>query len=454
MTESKNWTVPYLKGLKPGTRIDKNEQPVKYRISEDNFRRNIGRLVFEVSGSGYKSFYFKYFYNGKRKFVRLGAFKENNLTPGLTLSEAREIRDNYARLVHDGVDIKTHVEQEREDRKKQAIEHEANKMLGSLGQLLDCYIEYMKETGKRSFKSVDSSLTTYVRKPYPGLIKKKATSITQEDIGDILSRMINNGVTTHSNRVRSYLHAAFQHGIKQDNSPKKYLPDQPKFRLNANPVSNIERQAQFETVREHELTPSEIVAVWNESPKEHPLAWHLMRFTLSSCQRHGELLRMKWADVDFDKREFLMPKGITKNKRDHVVPINDMAYETLNALHKVTGNYEHLFPARNVAGYITDKHTSISSINKEVAKFCSDHADVRKFQCKDTRGTVKTLMGEIGIPKEMRDRIQNHALTDVSSKHYDRYDYMKEKREALGKWNRKLESIIKGKTAKVVKIAG
>lgn len=43
-------------------------------------------------------------------------------------------------------------------------------------------------------------------------------------------------------------------------------------------------------------------------------------------------------------------------------------------------------------------------------------------------------MGEAGISKDIRDRIQNHALNDVSSKHYDRYDYLTEKRRALDTW--------------------
>ncbi len=29
--------------------------------------------------------------------------------------------------------------------------------------------------------------------------------------------------------------------------------------------------------------------------------------------------------------------------------------------------------------------------------------------------------------KEIRDRIQNHCKNDISSKHYDRYDYFEEK---------------------------
>jgi len=51
-------------------------------------------------------------------------------------------------------------------------------------------------------------------------------------------------------------------------------------------------------------------------------------------------------------------------------------------------------------------------------------------------------MGKAGISKELRDRIQNHSLTDVSSKHYDRYDYMKEKRHGLKVWNDYLELIL------------
>lgn len=57
---------------------------------------------------------------------------------------------------------------------------------------------------------------------------------------------------------------------------------------------------------------------------------------------------------------------------------------------------------------------------------------------RDIRRTCKTLMGELGISKELRDRIQNHALQDVSSRHYDRYDYLAEKRDALEQWERRL----------------
>ncbi|EPP5730116.1 tyrosine-type recombinase/integrase, partial [Vibrio cholerae] len=49
--------------------------------------------------------------------------------------------------------------------------------------------------------------------------------------------------------------------------------------------------------------------------------------------------------------------------------------------------------------------------------------------------------GELGISKALRDRLQNHALNDVSSKHYDRYEYLSEKRHALELWGGKLSRV-------------
>jgi hypothetical protein len=37
------------------------------------------------------------------------------------------------------------------------------------------------------------------------------------------------------------------------------------------------------------------------------------------------------------------------------------------------------------------------------------------------------------VSKEIRDRIQNHALHVVGSKSYDRWNYMPEKREGMAK---------------------
>jgi integrase len=61
---------------------------------------------------------------------------------------------------------------------------------------------------------------------------------------------------------------------------------------------------------------------------------------------------------------------------------------------------------------------------------------------RDLRRTWKTLAGQAGVSKEIRDRIQNHALQDVSSKNYDRWNYMREKRAGMAKWGKFVRAML------------
>jgi hypothetical protein len=63
-------------------------------------------------------------------------------------------------------------------------------------------------------------------------------------------------------------------------------------------------------------------------------------------------------------------------------------------------------------------------------------------------------MGELGIAKDVRDRLQNHADMDVPAKHYDRYDYMDEKRAAAEQWCDFLEVTISGGNVVPIREAG
>jgi len=58
------------------------------------------------------------------------------------------------------------------------------------------------------------------------------------------------------------------------------------------------------------------------------------------------------------------------------------------------------------------------------------------------RRTCKTLMGKAGISKVDRDILQQHDKEDISTLHYDRYDYMKEKRIAMDIWKKYLCEIL------------
>jgi len=119
-----------------------------------------------------------------------------------------------------------------------------------------------------------------------------------------------------------------------------------------------------------------------------------------------------------------------------VIPINNIAYDVLinnPRLHDV-----FLFPATN-----GKEPMRTDGFSQAATRLCKQ-ISIDHFTPRDLRTTFKTLAGKAGIDKKIRDRLQNHALTDVSSKHYDRYDYLPEKRQAVATWNNYLERIISG----------
>jgi hypothetical protein len=69
---------------------------------------------------------------------------------------------------------------------------------------------------------------------------------------------------------------------------------------------------------------------------------------------------------------------------------------------------------------------------------------IAKFTARDMRRTWKILTGRAGVSKADRDILQNHAKGDISSKHYDRYDYLMEKRAAVAVWESYLTRILAG----------
>ena len=68
--------------------------------------------------------------------------------------------------------------------------------------------------------------------------------------------------------------------------------------------------------------------------------------------------------------------------------------------------------------------------------------DRTKFTAHDLRRTTSTGMARLGVSPFIVDRVMSHIDQTVRGRHYDRYDYDKEKRDALEKWSRYLENLI------------
>ncbi|MCC4218233.1 tyrosine-type recombinase/integrase [Vibrio parahaemolyticus] len=415
-------TVSAIRGLKP------KDKP--YYEWDTNSQRGRGKLGVQVTPKGSKTFVFRYFVEGKTKFIRLGRF------PELSLNDARGKQKEMGELLLQGIDPKEQLESQH---KAQQLAKREEARKGSIKQLFEAYVSQMEKDGKRTHKAVLASLEKEVYPVIPPATKAK--EVTTHDLMLVLAAMIKRDAKTQSNRVRSYLMAAFNYGLKHDNDPANFI-DEAKFGLLLNPVAAIPKQKDAERVGEHYLKMGEVIGLIDDLNNEYERfkMGDAIRNLILLClytggQRPYELAASRWEAIDWQQKTLLITSDISKNKRPHLIPFTDSALVVLER-QRLNNDSEFIFPHR----FNTTDHIRLDSLSQGIARYREASPHIKPFTPRDLRRTCKTLMGEIGISKSLRDRLQNHALNDVSSKHYDRYEYLPEKRIALESWEQKLNS--------------
>ncbi len=90
-----------------------------------------------------------------------------------------------------------------------------------------------------------------------------------------------------------------------------------------------------------DLTPEQLEGLLKAiEDDEHPQAGKIMLMALYTGMRRGELFRLRWDDIDFERRfiHIRNPKGGV----DQTIPLNDAVRNVLNRVER-TGS-EYVFP--------------------------------------------------------------------------------------------------------------
>jgi integrase len=397
-------------------------------VCVEDIPRRTGSLYLNVNPTGAMSFRLLQRYKGKREFTVLGQYSPDN-SIGLTLAKAREKMRELAKIIHSLNGEKSLKQHQKEQRLLKEAELQCIEKTGTVAELIADYTSHMKRESKRTFKQVKHELLVNMK----SLLLVEASKITSNDVCKVLGRLIQRGAEVQSNRVRSYIMAAFNFGIKFDHDPR-YQHRGEKYNIDRNPVASIPRQSSAEKARDRLLSTQEVTNLLlhlNGSHFSIKMIHFIKILLLTGGQRPYELSVAKWSDIDFDNRVWTIQSNVSKNKKIHLVPIVESAIEQLKDLSNLTGEGELLFPKK----YNFHQSMPTSTVAQSIRNYCKKYG-VKPFQPKDFRRTIKTKMGELGVEKSVRDRLQNHALQDVSSRHYDRYDYQNEKLSALLTWEK------------------
>ena len=293
----------------------------------------------------------------------------------------------------------------------------------TIEKLFQAYIQYLRDKETATTHTSEHLLLTGKYNAADLLGRNTiASTIEPADIANVLAKGVRRGARRTTDMQRTAMMAAFNWAMK---STHDYTQEnRMDWGLKYNPVAAVPRDQAANRTLDRNLSAEEMKHVWDNAPEQ---SGDVMRLVMCTGQRVIEVMRIAGADVDLKARLWTMPARKTKGrKHTHMVPLTTQAVDILTTLIDLYGD-GYLFPAR--AGAKGDI-IGIPSVSRGASRM----AGIKPFTPRDLRRTWKSRAGDAGIDRFTRDLIQQHAQTDTGSKHYDRFDYLPQMREAMNKW--------------------
>ncbi len=384
-------------------------------------------LVLRVYSSGVKVWFV--FYRRKednrRRILKLGDY------PGVSLAKARKLAEIQLGTIATGEDPQAEREAARERSGAETVAELASRYLG----------EYAKVHKRpKGFKMDRWQLATYV---LPQWGERAIDEITKQNVRQLVQALADgklaaNGkpTTVAPRNLRAVLSKMFDWATEQGLLP-------------GNPAAGVKLPAR---VREHHkkggrdrvLSDEEIAVLWGEldgldafsrSRGRVPVSAAAFRLILLTGQRPGEVLAMRWADIE-DGAWWVIPAEVAKNGESNRVPLSPQVWKILDGLQPETGGGDWVLPSPYQQGrHLTSLKTAYDTILR--------HTGMRRWTPHDLRRTAASKMSAQGVPRRVLQAILNHKDRSVTAV-YDRYAMDREKKQALSEWGRQVEEIVGG----------
>jgi len=380
-----------------------------------------------ISLKGKKTWFVMYRFVGLRSRIKFGRY------PEVCLEEARKRARKALSDVSEGKDPAQHKKAEEVAKRRERLEAK------TFGQLAHQYLEEYAKGNKRSWRE-DERIINKILSPEFGTLKVK--EITRAHVRAFLRGI---GVMTRlkANRAHSCLRKILNWGIQEE------VVD-----MEGNPASGISSPGGREKPKERSLTDDEIKAVWKELEEDSTAPKRALQLILLTGQRPGEVIGLPWEELNLNDALWTLQGTRVKNGLTNLVSLSSQAMRVIarqreavesqrqkrEARGDAAGSSAFVFPCRHIG---KTKPMTVYAIDQEAQRI-SIKLGIPGFAPHDLRRTCSTKLGEMLVPGHLIDRITNHKPTGITDRVYNKYDYLKEKREALNAWGARLARIVSG----------
>lgn len=348
-----------------------------------------------VFPTGRKVFTVKYRYGLKQRRLPIGVH------PRMSLAEARIKAIEALRLIDDGIDPAAR-------RRQLGMKVEA---------ICGDFIRQYARPRNRSWKEAERILE---REFVAAHGQRDIREIKRHDILELMDGAIERGASYQANRIHSNLRKLFNWCMERGI-------------VEVSPVMGTKPPTR-EQARDRVLNDDEIRAVLKVCANEPYPFGQFVPLLLATAQRRGELSQLKWSQVDLDAKQWVIPAGLSKNGKPHVVPLNDFAIRLLAEIPRLTDDCDWVFS--------TTRRSPISGFSKALRHIHTE-SETSEWRLHDLRRTAASGMARAGIAPHVIEKVLNHISGTISgvAAVYNRYGYDAERREALDKWGGFLDGL-------------
>jgi integrase len=390
----------------------------------------------QTQGQAVIKFVLPYRFGGKQRRLTLQpAF------PALEYSTAVQLAHEALAQLAKGVDPGA---ERREQKQAQIAEAQQAENTVLIETAVPDFIErYMRRGGNRPkvphyIRNVERQLERFAVAHWRG---RSITSITKQDILDVLNEIMEEDHGTTANRVWAALSKFFTWSMEQGIGG-----------LAISPMTGIKKPS-YESEREHKLSATELRVVWRAAQRLPFPYWQYFRLLIVAGQRRTQTAKLRW-DALTDEDWTMMASGTKNKKHQHLVPISPLMADILAECHEQrTGKF--VFPGRFKDSAINNFDEMKQQLDAAVIDYCAETGEPvpEPWIIHDLRRTFASGLGPLGVTRFIIERLLNHSDGSVTGRHYDLYEYRAEKAEALAKWSNWLARLVADDPDQVVKIA-
>lgn len=388
-------------------------------------------LSLAVSDGGTKTWHFRYTWLGKQKRMSLGIY------PGISLREARELRDQARSLVAKGINP----QRKRVKDRRLAVQAEQNTFEAVYEKWRAFRTQGRLKKGRQTTLSMIPRI--FEKDILPGLRKRSIYDVTRADLLEIVGRIEKRGAPSVAEKVRTWFNQLFRYALV-------IVPG-----LEQNPASDLDVVAMPQSpVRHNPFLRMPELPEFLQLLRKYPgrLQTQLgLRMLLLTGVRTGELRLATPDQFRLDDGLWIIPPDVVKqlelkmqkeNLRSedippYIVPLSVQAMEVVrHMLDRFKPAQKYLFPgAKSLKQRISE-----NTLNAALKRLGYEG----RLTGHGIRGTLSTALHELGYPEKWVDAQLSHVDPNQVRATYNHAKYVEQRRRMMQDWADRLDLFEQG----------